>query len=82
MAFGILNLIDNLRNDLLKKNNETIREKYASKETFKSAAFRMFLTKKIECLITIFSTETAFFCSQFLDQCQIENLNLLVNKKA
>ena len=28
------------------ENNETIREKYASKETFKSAAFQMFLTKK------------------------------------
>ena len=42
MVFGILNSIDNLRNDVPKEklgNNETIREKYASNKTFSSATY-------------------------------------------
>ena len=69
----------------LKKNKETMKElgkNTPTKKLLSQLLIRMFLTKKIECFVTMFSTEQAFFCSQFLDQYQLKNINLLVNKKA
>ena len=70
----------------LKKNKETMkkgksREKYASKETFKSPAYSNVPYKKKKCFATLFSIEPAFLCSQFLDQYQLKNIKLLSIKK-
>ena len=69
----------------LKKNKETMKKlgkNMPAKKLLSQLLIRIFLMKKAECLVTMFSTEPAFFCSQFLDQYQLKHINLLVNKKA
>ena len=52
-----------------------------AKKLLSQLLIRIFLTKKIECFVTMFSIEPAFLCSQFLDQYQLKN-KPFVNKKA